>query len=157
MSAVAVTPAPPKPASPKVEDKGIELKDLRKNAEGIVSVEPREVAPSQHHVVTESRLFMGYGGPLAIEDKQGRGLFKALGGDGIYTLDDGSQYVVAADLAEALGILLPAPAEAEVAAMAGKLDEFEAEQREKAEKDAQTRGKKVEVPAHTTPAPTPTR
>ena len=157
MSAVATAPTPPKPAAPKREEKGIEIKDLVKNAEGIVSVQPREEVPEEPLIIVESRLFLGYGGPLAYEDVRGRGLHKALGGDGIYTLSNGGTYVLAAELAQAIGSTLPAPTEAEKAAMAGKLDEFEAEERAKAEKEAQTRGKKVETPAHTTPAPTPTR
>jgi len=161
MSAVAATPSPtvtvaPKPPAKVVEDKGIELKDLRRNPEGIVSVEPR-VEATQLCTVVSGRKFLGYGGPLAVEDIEGRGTFKCLGDDGLYELSDGGQYVLPHNLAEALGITIPEASPAEVAAMAGKLDEFEAEERAKAEKEAATRGKKVEVPAHTTPAPTPTR
>jgi len=159
MSAVATNPTPPAPARPAqkpVEEKGIELKDLRRNPEGIVSVEPR-VEATQLCTVVSGRKFLGYGGPIAVEDIEGRGTFKCLGDDGLYELSDGGQYVLPHNLAEALGIVIPEPAAAEVAAMAGKLDEYEAEQAEKARKEAETRGKKVETPAHTAPAPTPTR
>ena len=128
----------------KVIVKPIEVGDLRANPEGVVSAEPRDTI-SVHHTVVASRLFLGYGGPLAIEDKQGRGLFKALGGDAIYDLDDGTSYVLPADLAEALGIVLPAadPLEKEALERHHNFGQTIAE-REKADKERLAEAKKSE-------------
>jgi hypothetical protein len=112
--------ATPPPAKPIVE-KAIELKDLKANAEGVVSI-GKEVLPTQQCTVVNSREFLGYGGPIAIEDIESRGLFKALGGDGIYELSDGGKYVLPSNLAEALGIVIPPPETAELLLITGAVD-----------------------------------
>jgi hypothetical protein len=138
-----------------IVEKPIELKDLRRNPEGIVSVNDELIEATQQCTVVSSRLFLGYGGPLAIEDFEGRGLFKALADDIIFELSDGHSYVLPHNLAEALGITAPPPSPLEAAAMAGKLDEYEAEQREKAEKEAAAKAKTAPTPPKPGVTPTP--
>lgn len=148
----AATPAP-KP----VVEKPIELKDLRRNPEGVVSVDP-QVEATQQCTVVSGRKFLGYGGPIAVDDIEGRGTFKCLGDDGLYELSDGGQYVLPHNLAEALGIVIPEPDPAEVAAMAGKLDEYEldlktkAEEKAKAEYAKDAKAKAADKPVVTPPS-----
>lgn len=122
-------------ADKKAKDEGgtavlesIKLGDLRRNREGIVSVDPL-VEINQLCTVVEARQFLGYGGFLAIENQHG--LQKALHRDGIYTLSNGQRYVVPFEIHEALGIPLPPapeipgeapPPEAPVTAAAKKDD-----------------------------------
>ena len=95
-------------------DRPIELGDLRRNPEGIVHVDPL-VEINQLCTVVSSRLVLGYGGPIAVENKHG--LQKAFHEDVIYTLSDGNRYVVPSEVHEALGIPLPPPDPAELAAI----------------------------------------
>jgi len=99
-----------------VIDRPIELGDLRRNPEGIVHVDTK-LEPTQLCTVVTGRKFLGYGGPLAINDIEGRGTFKCHADDGLYELSDGGQYVLPHNLAEALGIVIPDPDPVEMAAI----------------------------------------
>jgi len=95
---------------------GRELELVGQDPEGHLITNPLvgEV-PTQLCTVVSSRLVLGYGGPIAVENKHG--LQKAFHEDVIYTLSDGNRYVVPSEIHEALGIPLPLPDPAELAAI----------------------------------------
>lgn len=93
------------PVLPRVNQRDdIELYGV--NKEGYVAASP-EPLEGEGLTVTDARLVLGYGGPIAVEGE--RGLTKAFGGDAIYTLSDGKRYVLPGPLAQALGNTLPEP------------------------------------------------
>jgi hypothetical protein len=143
---------------------GREIELVGQTPEGQLFTNPTvgalDLTPTQLCTVVESRLFLGYGGPLAIENQHG--LQKALHEDGIYTLSNGQRYVVPHEIHEALGIPLPAPYPPELLLLNDEVapgDENltgEALDAAKA-RHALARGRGPDVETKPAPKPTPTQ
>jgi hypothetical protein len=98
------------PVLPRVNQRDdIELYGV--NKEGFVAASP-EPFEGEGITIVEARPVLGYGGPLNVSGE--RGDQKAFGGDLIYDLSDGKRYVLARQLAEALGTTIPEPNKEEV-------------------------------------------
>jgi len=93
------------PVLPRVNQRDdIELYGV--NKEGYVAASP-EPFEGEGITINEARQVLGYGGPINVAGE--RGDYKAYGGDIIYDLSDGKRYVLARQLAIALGTTIPEP------------------------------------------------
>jgi hypothetical protein len=98
------------PVLPRVNQRDdIELYGV--NKEGFVAASP-EPLEGEGVTINEARQVLGYGGPITVAGE--RGDYKAFGGDIIYDLSDGKRYVLARQLAIALGTTIPEPNKDEV-------------------------------------------
>jgi hypothetical protein len=99
------------PVLPRVNQRDdIELYGV--NKEGYVAASPEPLEGEEGITIVEARPVLGYGGPINVTSE--RGDYKAFGGDIIYDLSDGKRYVLARQLAIALGTTIPEPNKDEV-------------------------------------------
>lgn len=99
----------------KVKTRRGEVELVGINPEGILSAAVPAPTADEPLTIVDSRLVLGYGGPIAVQSE--RGLFKAFTGDGLYTLSNGQRYVLPKELAEAISATLPEPNPEEVKAL----------------------------------------